>query len=156
MNRQFSLARILKMTPNSLLREFFEVMECPMLCVDWEHLKAHQYEPLLNALAWNPPSKIAEVEANLERIFELASAEGSRKILAAADRLGLCHFSHEFPPRNGYHQALWTWLKRPEVFAEAVAWNETELRDDANAGGSGCLPVRRAAVPLEETLLSPP
>ena len=154
MNRPFSLSKILKMAPNALLREFFEVMECPMLCIDWEHLKAQQYEPLLNALAWNPPRKIAEVESVLEPIFELASAEGARKILAAADRLSLFHFSHEFPVRNGYHQALWTWLRYPEVFVEAAAWNETEPAEQST-GGLDWDPSDACQNPLEETLPSP-
>lgn len=52
MTRHFTLPKILRMTPNILLREFFGRLDLQLISVDWKRLGEWQVEPICLAITW--------------------------------------------------------------------------------------------------------
>ena len=117
MTRHFSLPTVLRMTPNGLLKEFFERMEVQLLCLDWKHLGKRQIEPLLATIGWLPTEERARIEATLASIYELACDTGWQTILEMARQVGeeqllLERLAQACP----YSRAMRVWLDHPSLF----------------------------------------
>jgi hypothetical protein len=133
MTRLFSIPKMLRMTPNELLRDFFLSLDAELLCVDWKRLRPRQIGPLLNAIGWLSPEKQQQVESELAAIFELSGQSGWEVILDAAYPFGktkeILALSEEC---CFYGRALLVWLHHREVFNKATLMegvdNLTRLR----------------------------
>lgn len=122
MSRHFTIPTMLRMTPNLLLKQFFERMGVRLLSLDWRKLGERQVDPIQTALGWNPAEEQARVQAALASVFELACAEGWQAILDAARELDEGNPVTKLPEDAcHYERAMWTWLNEPDLFAHASA-----------------------------------
>jgi hypothetical protein len=122
MSRHFTIPTMLRMTPNAILKQFFERLGVQLYSIDWQRLGERQIEPLQNALSWTTADDQSRVEASLSSIFELACEEGWRAILDAACDQGDTAFAERLSEDACYYErAMWTWLNHPELFAQASA-----------------------------------
>jgi hypothetical protein len=121
MTRHFTIPTMLRMTPNALLKQFFERMSVQLHSLDWRKLGAWQHEPLQTALSWASAVDQARVESALAGIFELACEEGWTAIVDAAREVGEVSLAGQLEDACPYERAMWTWLHRPELFAQASA-----------------------------------
>lgn len=120
MTRHFSIRTVLRSTPNVLLREFFDRLQHPLLCLDWQRLTEHQIEPIVTAIGWLPPPARDQAEAALGAVFDLACGTGRQAMLEAARRQGSSDLARQFPEdASPYQTAMWCWLRWPEVFEQA-------------------------------------
>lgn len=121
MTRHFSMPTMLRMTPNELLKQFFERLGITLYSIDWKHLGERQPEPLQCALGWAPEQQQQQAESSLADIFELACEPGWQSILEAAIELGEPAYASQLPPEACYYErAMRTWLEHPEVFEQAT------------------------------------
>lgn len=121
MSRHFSIPKILRVTPNILLRDFFESLGCQLLSLDWRKLKERQVEPLMTAIRWLPRSDQDKIESSLADIFELACESGIQAIHDAARN----HVAPNVIADLGdggclYAKSMWAWLRYPAVFESAL------------------------------------
>ena len=119
MSRHFTIPTMLRMTPNLLLKQFFERMDVNLLSLDWRKLGEWQLDPIQTALSWNSAEDQARVEAALSSVFELACASGWEAILEASRDLGELNFANHLSDEAcHYERAMWVWLNYPELFAQ--------------------------------------
>lgn len=127
MSRHFSIPKMLRMTPNDLLKEFFLSLDAELLCVDWKRLRPRQIGPLLTAIGWLPAEKQQRAESELAAIFELSCQCGWEAILEAAQLFGktqeILSLSEEY---CFYGRALRVWLGFREIFEKATVMNRAE------------------------------
>ena len=67
MPRRFSLATVLRMVPNGLLRQWFELHGAEEFDPDWDRLGEREVDPMLDFLTDLPPARSAELEKEAER-----------------------------------------------------------------------------------------
>lgn len=127
MARHFSIPKVLRMTPKALLREFFERLGHPSLCMNGPGLSERQVEPLLTTIGRLPQQAQDEIEAALSAIFELACTSGAHAILEAARRDGREVVALELlDDADPYQRAMWTWLRSPETFNQALLIHQVD------------------------------
>jgi hypothetical protein len=119
MSRYYSQTKMLRMTPNRLLREFFDHLGYRLLALDWRKLKERDVQALMIAIGLLPDTAQLEIEAALAAVFELACAGGSQQLWETAH--GYFPLTATRFPRNtsAYHLAMWAWMHCPELFERA-------------------------------------
>ena len=120
MSRHFTIRKMLRMTPNRLLQNFFYRLGCQLLCIDWRRMPERCEDALMIAVNLLPQEAHEEIEAALAAIHELACESGVRTMLEAAKRDGRDEFVSVLPQAGPYHLAMWTWLHFPSVFNQAA------------------------------------
>ena len=127
MSRHFSVPKVLRMTPNRMLQEFFNRLGHQLLSLDWRKVKEHNVEPVLLSMSMLSRQAQDQIEAALASIFELACASGSRTIVEVAHLDGLADVFAELPKAVCcYEQAMWTWLHHPQIFEQASLIHQVE------------------------------
>ncbi|MCI0534591.1 MAG: hypothetical protein L0Z50_05130 [Verrucomicrobiales bacterium] len=127
MTRHFSVPKVLRMTPNRLLQEFFNRLGHKLLSLDWRKVKEYNVEPLLLSMSWLAREAQDEIESTLASIFELASESGSRAIVEVAHQDGQADAFGDLPEDvSCYERAMWTWLNHPKVFEQASLIHQVE------------------------------
>lgn len=120
MSRVFSVPTVLRMTANSLLRQFFDRIGHGKLDIPWADLRERDIQPVLDSLAGLPRIKYDRIEAILHSVFDLASESGINAILEAGATSGDDAIAEQMPQDFGaYSQAMWAWLNRHDVFERA-------------------------------------
>ena len=120
MSRHFTIRKMLRMTPNRLLRQFLERLGHKLLCVDWQRMPERCDEALLVAIGLLPHEVQEEMEGILAAVHELACDAGVQAIVEAASLSGLTHFVSQLPKAGPYHTSMWTWLHFPLLFDQAT------------------------------------
>ena len=121
MSRHFSIRKMLRMTPNRLLQEFFQRLGVRLLCIDWRRLPERRDDALLLSINLLPQETQDEVESTLAAIHELACEAGVQTILEAATSNGRLNFASLLPSAGPYNVAMWTWLHFPSLFDQAAS-----------------------------------
>lgn len=120
MSRHFTIPTMLRMTPNLLLKQFFERLGVKLLSLDWRKLGEWQMDPVQTSLSWNSAEEQSCVESALSSVFELACASGWEAILEAARDAGEPNFAKQLSEDAGYYErAMWIWLNYAELFSQA-------------------------------------
>ena len=120
MTRHFTIRKMLRMTPNRLLQEFFQRLGVRLLSIDWRRLPELRDDALMVSVNLLPQDNQDEMEAALAAIHELACEAGVQTILEAARRNGRSDFVSLLPQAGPYHLAMWTWLHFPSLFDQAA------------------------------------
>jgi hypothetical protein len=120
MTRHFSIPKMLRMTPNSLLREFFDRLGHQPPGLDWLRLKERQFEPILTAMGGLPLEAQAQIESTLSAVFELSCETGVQTLLEVARKSGNPAVVAALTAGGCPHQhAMWAWLRHPDLFEQA-------------------------------------
>jgi hypothetical protein len=127
MFRHFSVPKVLRMTPNRLLKEFFHRLGYELLSLDWRKVGERHVEPVLTAMSWLPRQAQDQIESALAQVFELACETGWRAILEVARQegedstvLALVHKA------CSYERAMRIWLDLPKLFEQAALIHQVE------------------------------
>lgn len=146
MSRYYSQTKMLRMTPNRLLREFFDHLGYTLIALDWRKLKEHDAQALMLSIGLLPEEAQYEIEAALAAVFEMACASGAQQLWETAH----CYFpftAARFPRHtSAYHLAMWVWIHCPELFERAQLAHEVKRLGHWH---------RRKAVPCVEPRTSP-
>jgi len=126
MTRHFTIRKMLRMTPNRLLQEFFRRLGHQLLCIDWRHTPERCDQALMIAIDLLPRDAQDEMEAAFAAIHELACEAGVLTILEAASRDSRSRFLSLVPKAGPYHIAMWTWLHFPSVFERAALMHSVD------------------------------
>ena len=120
MSRQFSIPTVLRMTPNSLLKKFFEKMGHVDLDLDWKFLGARTITPIIDVLGDMTRQQQDDIEGVLRSVFDLACETGIDALFEGAVQCGELNLPVAMPQDVGpYHKAMWAWLNRPAAFEKA-------------------------------------
>jgi hypothetical protein len=120
MTRHFSVRKMLRMTPNRLLEEFFRRLGHQPLCIDWRKMPERCDQALMIAFDLLPQDATHEIESALSAIHELACTAGVQNILDAARVTNRANLLKLVPESGPYQIAMWTWLHFPSVFEQAL------------------------------------
>ncbi len=120
MTRHFTIRKMLRMTPNRLLQDFFQRLGHQLLSIDWRRVPERCDEALMVALDLLPQEAHDEMETAFSAIHELACETGVQTILEVARRDDHTHFVSLVPQASPYHIAMWTWLHFPALFDQAA------------------------------------
>ena len=120
MTRHFTIRKMLRMTPNRLLQDFFRRLGQQLLSVDWRRMPERCDEALMISVNLLPRDAHDEMEAALSAIHELACEAGVQTILEASKLSSRSDFVSLLPQAGPYHIAMWTWLHFPSVFDQAA------------------------------------
>ncbi len=127
MSRHFSVPKMLRLTPNRLLKEFFSRLGHSLLSLDWRKIGERQVEPMLTAISWLPRPAQDQIESALAQVFELACETGWRAILEVARQDGdtdaLLLLSERACP---HERAMRVWLDHPQLFEQAALIHQVE------------------------------
>jgi hypothetical protein len=127
MSRHFSVPKMLRMTPNPLLREFFERQQITLLSLDWKRLGKRHVEPLILAMSWLPATDQERVESALAMIYELACDRAWEMVLTIARQIGHARrLIEQFGDASPYVRAMRIWLDEPELFQTASMWHQVD------------------------------
>ena len=127
MFRHFSVPKVLRMTPNRLLKEFFLRLGHELLCLDWRKVGERQVEPVLAAVSWLPREAQDQVESALAQVFELACETGWRAVLQVARQDGQVNALLPLAKRAcPYERAMRVWLDYPSIFEQAALIHQVE------------------------------
>jgi hypothetical protein len=126
MSRHFTLRKMLRMTPNRLLREFFQRLGHRLPLIDWRRAPERCDDALLIAIDLLPQDAQDEMEAALAAIHELACDSGVQAILEAAAQRGRSDFVAQLPEAGPYYKAMWTWLHFPTLFDHAALMHQVD------------------------------
>src|SRR4029450_9281988 len=127
MIRHFSVPKVLRMTPNRLLKEFFGRLDHPLLSLDWRKVREYNVEPMLVAMSWLTREAQDEIESSLAAVFELACESGCRSIVEVARQDGQNDVFSGLPKHACcYERAMSTWLNHPQVFEQAALVHQVE------------------------------
>jgi len=127
MSRHFTLRKMLRMTPNRFLQEFFQRLGHLPPCLDWRKVHERNVDPLLLSLGLLPPEAQVEIESALASVFELACETGWRAILEVARLDGKADQFLQLPDHAcPYKRAMWTWLHQPHIFEQASIIHQVE------------------------------
>ena len=110
--RHFSTHTMLRMTPNRLLKEFFEQMGHPLRFVPWHWLSKRCIGPILRGMEELPKDDYDTIEAEMRTIFDLAYPAGSNALAEAGATVGRTLVEEWSPKADSYEKAMWTWLRR--------------------------------------------
>jgi hypothetical protein len=120
MTRHFSLRKMLRMTPNHLLREFFQRFDQQPLAFDWRQAPERCDEGLMICIHLMPKGVQEEIEASLAEVHELACDGGVQMILEIAKLQSDRDFVARLPSGGPYRKAMWVWLNHQEIFEQAL------------------------------------
>jgi hypothetical protein len=127
MSRHFTIPTMLRMTPNELLKQFFDRLGHRLLALDWRKLGERQVEPILTTMSWLSREAQEQIESSLASIFELSCETGWQNILHVARERGENKLAQEVPRDSCvYARAMWVWIHKPEVFEQALMVHEVE------------------------------
>ena len=127
MSRHFSVPKVLRMTPNRLLKEFFSRLGHELLSLDWRRVGERQVEPLLLTMSWLPRSAQDQIESALAQIFELSCETGWRAVLEVARQDGEVDAVLRLSEQAGsYERAMRIWLDHPKLFEQAALIHQVE------------------------------
>jgi hypothetical protein len=127
MTRQFSLPTLFRMLPNDLLAEFFARLDNPCWSMDWDHRPQRNVESVLQCLNYFPPRQRESAELILRNVFDLACESGLHALHDAGRQLNSTAYLKALPDSmNAYGQAMWSWLKHPDVFEYALLFQQVE------------------------------
>lgn len=127
MSRHFSVPKILRMTPNRLLQEFFQRLGHHLLCLDWRKLGERQTEPMLISLSMLSRQAQDEIEAALAQIYDLACTSGWQAIAEVARAEGEAQsFFDALDRACPYERAMRVWLDHPRLFEQAALIHQVE------------------------------
>lgn len=105
----FSLSSFLRLTPNRLLRLYFE-RKLIRIAIDVDAVSKRNIDPLLRAIEALPPCERAVVDVDFQDVFTLANKTGYEVILREANlrNLGLLE---TLEAESGYYgRAMWLFL----------------------------------------------
>lgn len=127
MSRHFSVPKVLRLTPNRILQEFFKRLGYQLLSLDWRKVKEHNVEPVLLSMSLLSRHVQDEIESALASVFELACESGSRAIVEVAHQDGQTDIFAELPSNACcYERAMWTWLNHPKIFEQVSLIHQVE------------------------------
>lgn len=127
MSRQFSIPTVLRMVPNSLLKEFFVRLDHGDLEIDWEKLKEREIEPIIKSLCEMPRGDQDTIEGEMRSVFDLACPSGIDAVFEGAIRCGELTLPAAMPEDLApYGKSMWAWLNRPEAFRKALLIHQVE------------------------------
>lgn len=117
MNRNYSPKKFLRLTPNTILKEYFNGKEL-LSDIDFDSLKETQIEPISEALDGLPEDQKKQIEAEFRLINEMACASGVQVLAEEAEspfhRLAVSEkFTHM---KNHYDRVFWVFLHHRTVF----------------------------------------
>lgn len=151
MARHYSTRKMLRQTPNHLLKQFFEKLGHKLLCIEWRKLKHVCDDPLMISIGFLSDQEQRDIEAKLAEVHELAGNTGTVALVEAARALGRHDFVQEFPDAGHYHRAMWAWLNHPQVFEYATVLHATEhLSGKRSHSGLPNVQPRRSKTALAE------
>jgi hypothetical protein len=127
MSRQFSIPTVLRMTPNALLAECFQVLGHGDFDPRWPDLKKQEIDPILDYLGDLPTEQLNEMESVLRSVFDLACESGFDAILEAGPHCGVADLGALVPDDLCvWGRAMWVWLQHRKVFDKAQVIHQVE------------------------------
>jgi len=127
MVRHFSVPKVLRMTPNRILKEFFQRLGHQLLSLDWRKVKEHNIQPILLSMSMLSRQAQDKIESALASVFELACESGTRVIVGLAHQDGHDDIFAELSNAACcYEKAMWTWLNYPQLFEQASLIHQVE------------------------------
>lgn len=127
MSRPFSIPTVLRMTPNVLLAECFQVLGHGDFDPRWAELRKQEIDPILDYLGELPLERLNELEGVLRSVFDLACESGAQAILEAGASSGLVELGQLIPEDLSYYgRAMWAWLRHRDVFDRAQVIHRVE------------------------------
>lgn len=124
--RYFSVQKMLRMTPNVMLREFFDHLGYQLTCIEWRRMPHRCEQALKIVIDLLPKEAQDDIAGKLAVIFELACPSGVQALIEAAKRTGRYNFVELLPQAEPYHQAMWAWLHFPGLFEHATLMHQVE------------------------------
>ncbi|MCL2346972.1 MAG: hypothetical protein FWC50_01795 [Planctomycetaceae bacterium] len=121
MSRPFSLPTLLRMTPNTLLAEFFRRFDVELTPDDWKKLGEREIDPILKFFDELPDVTKNELEAAMRNIFALATREGLAAFHEAAAGCHKTDWKNGLEKITPYSASMHVWLHDPELFESAMA-----------------------------------
>lgn len=121
MSRQYSTPTVLRMVPNSLLRQYFSPPHHDLGSIHWDGLKEREIAPLMHAIAEQPRREQDQIEAELREIHQLSDSAGSDAFAEGALRCGAVGYLEAVPCELApYGKSMWVWLNYRDVFDKAL------------------------------------
>ena len=121
MSRQFSMPTVFRMTPVTMIRDFFASLGADTSTLDWDTLKQRDPDPIWDYFFRLPMDLRQKADGILRSVFKLACTEG---MTAINDAIEVLHHEPiavgELKKANCYVRALMTWYKDKEVFDRAL------------------------------------
>lgn len=126
--RQFSLPTVLRMTPNALLKLFFEQAGHAEFDPHWNDLTEREIDPLLDYMTELPSQQSNEIEASLRGIFDLSCESGINAIMEAGPLCAVTDLGESISEDLSlYGKAMWVWVNRRDVFELATSLHQVDL-----------------------------
>ena len=120
MPRQFSLPTVLRMVPNALIRECFEVLGHTEFDPRWADLRRTEIDPILDYFDEVPAAQLDEIESVLHSVYDLSCPSGFDALVEAGLHCGVSDLTSLVPDDLCvYGRAMWTWLHYRPVFEKA-------------------------------------
>lgn len=119
-DRIFSTRKMLRMTNNQLLEQFFRRLHLCLPGIDWRKLPGRCEEQVMAAIEELPAKAHHEMESNLIDVHHLACVSGVAAIIEAARRHDVTELLKSIPQTGPYQIAMWTWLHYKAVFERAL------------------------------------
>lgn len=127
MSRQFSIPTVLRMTPNSLLAECFQVLGHGDFDPRWPELRKQEIDPILDYLGELSLERLNEIESVLRSVFDLACESGFQALLEAGPHGGVPNLGELVPDDlSFYGRAMWAWLRHRDIFDRAQVIHRVE------------------------------
>ena len=105
---------VVRRTSNALLQRFLSDHR-PFDDLDWKKLKENDAEPILQRLLTLEDAKRRQIEVAWRKVHDLADAQGTAVIIAAARDVGLNIGDELAAKRNAYERAFWCLLEYPHL-----------------------------------------
>ena len=116
-SRQFSLPTVLRMVPNALIKECFEVLGHSEFDPRWPDLKRTEIEPILDYFDEIPVAQLNQIESVLRSVYDLSCPSGFDALVEAGRHCGV---TLPAPAELClYGRAMWVWLHHRPVFEKA-------------------------------------
>lgn len=119
MAKQFDPRKVLRLTSNSLLQEFF-ASHGELLDVPWDTLQETQVGPIYEAMQKLPPKRLTEVETLLRDVQELADERGIIALAEELSSLSEAKLTAFTELDSNYDKAMWSHLHEPVAFLRAA------------------------------------
>lgn len=127
MSRQFSIPTVLRMTPNALLAECFQVLGHGDFDPRWPDLRKQEIDPILDYLGDLPTEQLNEMESVLRSVFDLACESGLEALQEAGPHCGVPDLGALVPEDLCiWGRAMWVWLHHRKVFDKAQIIHQVE------------------------------
>ena len=121
MSRQFSMPTIFRMTPVTMIRDFFASLGADISTLDWDTVKQRAPDPVWDYFFRLPMDLRQKADGILRNVFKLACTEGMTAINDSIETLRHEPIAvGELKKANCYVRALLTWFTDKEVFERAL------------------------------------